>query len=109
MSVNVKVTMKPMWDKKIADSMKLGLLQMATDIHKRAVVLAPVDTRALVNSGIIEPVMNGYRVKFGSSKVPYARRRMYENRKNPQTIGYLTKAADSVVRSDKTKYFRNVV
>jgi hypothetical protein len=108
MSVNVKVNMKPGWDKKIEASINVGLLQMATDIHKRAIVLAPVDTRNLVNSGVIEPVMGGYRVKFGSSKVPYARRRHFENRKNPQTLGYLARAADSVARSDKTKYFRNV-
>lgn len=101
----VKVTMKPGWEKSIERSMKNGLLEMVTDVHKRAVVIAPKDTRALVNSGKISPVTNGYKVEFGSSKVPYARRRHFENKKNPHTLGYLSKAGDSVARGNKAKYF----
>lgn len=87
--------------------MKSALLEMANDIHRKAVALAPVETSALRNSGKVEPVTDGYSIIFGSSRVPYARRRHFENKKNPQTLGYLARAGDSVSRGDKTKYFRN--
>lgn len=105
----VKVTMKPNWDKQIESGMKRALAEMANDIRTKAVILAPIETGALKNSGVVEPVPNGYAVRFGSSRVPYARRRHFENRKNPQTLGYLAKAGDGVARSDKSKYFRGKV
>jgi hypothetical protein len=101
----VKVTMRPNWDGNIEQNLKDGVLEMATDIHRRAIVIAPKDSRALVNSGVIEPVTNGYKIKFGSSRVPYARKRHFENKKNPQTLGYLAKAGDSVARGNTAKYF----
>lgn len=85
---------------------KAGLLQMATDIHRRAVAFAPIETGALKNSGRVETENDGYKVIFGSSRVPYARRRHFENKKNPQTLGYLAKAGDSVARNSKGKYFK---
>lgn len=97
------------WPKEIEKKMNVAVLDMSTDIHRRAVMLAPVLSRALVSSGIIEPVARGYRVKFGSSRVPYARRRHFENKKHPSTIGYLAKAGDSVARGDKAKYFRGKI
>lgn len=104
-----KMTIKPFWAKQGEAALNLGLLEMVTDIHRRAVLLAPVDTRALVNSGIIKRAIQGYIVQFGSARVPYARRRHFENFKNPQTVGYLEKAGQSVTRGDKAKYFRNKV
>lgn len=105
----VKITMKPLWEKTIEKGLKLAVLDMSNDVKTRAVVLAPIDTRALVNSGRVEPIPDGFAIKFGSSKVPYARRRHFENRKNPQTLGYLAKAGDSVARGDKRKYFRGKI
>lgn len=105
----VKVTVNKNWSNGVERGIKAGLLEMVTDIHHKAVILAPKVTRALANSGKIEPVMDGYKVEFGSPKVPYARRRHFENKKNPQTIGYLAKAGDSVARGDKSKYFRGKV
>lgn len=70
-------------------------------------MLAPVDTRALVSSGVIE--RNGtanYTIRFGSARVPYARIRHFENKRNPQTLGYLEKAGDSVARGNVNKYLR---
>ena len=90
-------------------SIKGGLLEMATDIRNRAVILAPVETGALKNSGVVIPITNGYKIQFGSGRVPYARKRHFENRKNPQTIGYLAKAADSVERANSSKYFKGKV
>lgn len=105
----VKTNINKNWSSQVSAQMKAGLLEMTTDIHSRAVILAPKLTRALANSGVIEPVTDGYKVKFGSSRVPYARRRHFENKKNPQTLGYLAKAGDGVARGDKSKYFRNKV
>lgn len=85
---------------------KAGLLEMATDIHRRAVAFAPIKEGALRNSGRVEAVNDGYKVVFGSSRVPYARRRHFENKRNPQTLGYLVRAGDSVVRGNISKYFR---
>ena len=109
MTLVAKVTMMRGWDS--TQGLERGLAEMATDIHKRASVLAPKDTRALVNSGKIARMGSlAYKISFGNDgKVPYARRRHFENRKNPQTLGYLSRAADSVARSDKGKYFRNKV
>ena len=105
----VKVTMKRNWESNIARELKAGLLEMSTDIQRKAVILGPVDTGALRNSGVVEPIKDGYSIKFGSDRVPYARLRHFENRKNPQTRGYLAKAGDSVARGDKSKYFRGKV
>ena len=108
MTLVAKVTMKAGWDS--TAGLERGLAEMATDIHKRATILAPKDTRALVNSSRIKRLSAvAYQISFGSSQVPYARRRHFENKKNPQTLGYLSRAADSVARSDKGKYFRNKV
>lgn len=104
--MNVRSNIDPLWASKINNGMKIALLDMATDIHRRAVVIAPKDSRALVNSGKIEPITDGYKIKFGSDRVPYARRRHFENKLHPGTKGYLSKAGDSVARSDKSKYFK---
>lgn len=82
-------------------------LAMATDIHQQATILAPIDKGHLRNSGRIKTTPNGYAVMFGGSEggfsVPYAKRRHYENRKNPQTLKYLERAGDNVSKQ-KTKY-----
>lgn len=105
----IKLTVNKNWSNNIEKGMKLALLEMTTDIHKRSVILAPKLTRALANDGRIEPVADGYKITYGSSRVPYARKRHFENKKHPSTTGYLAKAGESVARSDKTKYFRGKV
>ena len=108
MTLVAKVTMKKGWNS--TAWLERGLAEMATDIDARAKILAPKDTRALVNSGRIKRLSAvAYQISFGSSQVPYARMRHFENKKNPQTLGYLAKAADSVARSDKGKYFKGKV
>lgn len=80
-------------------------LKMATNVHRRAVLLAPVDTSALRNSGRIEKLsMAAFRVIFGGGRVPYARRRHFENNKNPQTVRFLYRAGNSVKRESVRKY-----
>ena len=89
---------------------KEGLLEAVVDVHRRATMLAPVgETSNLVNSGRIEPVTGGYKVAFGSARVPYAKRRHFENNKNPGTKLYLSRAGDSVFRSNISKYFRGKI
>lgn len=105
----VKVSINKNWSSAIERGMKSALLELGNDILTRAVVLAPVETGALRNSGKVTMQGDTVKVSFGSSAVPYARRRHFENRKNPQTLGYLAKAGDSVARGDKSKYFRNKV
>ena len=76
-----------------------AMLSMMTDVHRQSQILAPKDTRALVKSGKIERQGNmHYQVRYGGGNVPYARRRHFENFRNPQTLGYLEKAGDNATR-----------
>lgn len=84
--------------------MKISLLEYLTTTHRDAVNIAPVQTGNLVSSGRIEPIVEiGDSLKgsvvFGSEQVPYAKKRHYENKKNPQTKGYLEKAGDKNARN----------
>lgn len=74
----------------------------------RAQMLAPRDTGALVSSGRVVEQGSKVSAVFGGADVgvPYARRRHYENRKNPQTLLYLEKAGNSVVKEGINKYYR---
>lgn len=106
----VRLTMNQNWQKVVkGDFTQDGLLEMVTDIDRRAKVIAPVESGALVNSGLISKIPKGYKLSFGSSRVPYARKRHFENKKNPQSKGYLTKAADAISRGNVSKYFRNKI
>ena len=105
----LKVTYNRTWQGDISNGLDAGLLEMVVDIDTKAKIIAPKKDRFLVNSSVISKINNGFKVKFGSARVPYARRRHYENKKNPQTIGYLAKAGDNVARGNISKYFRNKV
>lgn len=90
------------WARAEARSIDIGLLDFATVVHRDAGNLAPVDTAALVKSGRVKKVSQGhYQIIFGGGAVRYAKRRHYENRKNPQTLGYLRRAGDANVRNIK--------
>lgn len=107
--MSAKLTVDPNWSSKIAKEISAGLLELSNDIRTRATILAPKETGALANSGKVEPIADGYKITFGSNRVPYARIRHFVNRKNPQTLGYLTKAGDGVMRGNTAKYFRGKV
>lgn len=113
--MSVKLTVKPNWSAGIENGMKLAILDIATDIHARAIILAPKDTRALVNSGKISPVQDGYSVKFGSERVPYARIQELggtTGKNGSVTIKgtrYLRKAGEGVAKGNISKYFRGKV
>lgn len=107
--MSFKVTPRLAREAIIGTQLDKAVASMMTDIHARSAELAPKDTRALVNSGrIIRKGSANYQVKYGSSKVPYALRRHYENKKNPQTLRYLEQAGDSVTRGNLDKYFRGL-
>lgn len=96
------------WTDKTEQKLDIAVLEMATDIHRVSGMLAPKDTRALVNSGEIR--RNGvanYSVKYGGGPVPYARRRHYENKKTPSSLRYLERAGDSVSQNVK-RYIRGI-
>ena len=78
---------------------------MAGVIVSRATILAPKDTGALRDDGRVEKNKGGgYSAVFGDASVPYARRRHFENKKHPSTLGYLQKAGDSVAKENVKKY-----
>lgn len=107
--MSFKVTPRLAREAIIGTQLDKAVASMMTDIHARSAELAPKDTRALVNSGrIIRKGSANYQVKYGSNKVPYALRRHYENKKNPQTLRYLEQAGDSVTRGNLDKYFRGL-
>lgn len=128
----VKAHINYNWSREVEGKLKVALLEMVTDIHRRSITLAPVDTRALVNSARILPVVSGYKVTFGSAQVPYARIqheggvikpkkakilswvgkdgvRRFAKSVTIKPTKYLAKAGDSVVRGNVGKYFRGKV
>jgi len=111
--VVIKSTLSSVFVPKAIQEMDLVALEMATDVHRVATILAPKDSRALVNSGrVIRQKLAEYVIRFGGSgngfSVPYALRRHFENMKNPQTLLYLERGGDSVKRSSISKYLRRL-
>lgn len=94
------------WGSKEERKLDISVLQATADINRQSIVLAPVLTGALVKSSQINRKGScHYSVTFGGSAVPYARRRHFENLKNPQTLYYLRRAGDNVKRVF-ARYFR---
>lgn len=80
------------WSSRKEREIDLSVLQLATDIDRTSAALAPVLTRQLVNSKRIERKGNAhYSISYNT---PYARRRHFENKKNPGTLLYLKRAGD---------------
>ena len=75
-----------------------GLRAMGDRILMDAIALAPELSGELKSDGRVEVVSDSeVHIKFGDARVPYARRRHFENKKNPHTKYYLKKAGDNVV------------
>lgn len=106
---NVRFTSRiKQWTDKTEHQLDIGMLELVTDVHRAAGVLAPKASRALVNSGRIKREGQAhYKVIFGGGSVPYARRRHFENRKTPSSIHYLERAGDAAGRNIK-RYLRNI-
>lgn len=100
MQMQTKVTSKlSLWAKVAEINQNEAIRAMAHAIDNVAQAKAPVLTGALRSDGDVRKVGRlTYEVKYGDERVPYARRRHYENKKNPQTRYYLTNAGDEVVK-----------
>lgn len=107
-TVRVTSTLTSNWIPQKEAQIDRAVLEMATDIDRGAKVLAPKQTGALANSGRIERKSLGkYSIIFGGLRVPYARRRHFENYKTPSSLKYLQRSGDSVAKSDIRKYLRD--
>lgn len=88
--------------------MRLGLARMVSDIQNQAVRNAPYKNGGLVNSARFKATgFLQYTVTFGGGKVPYARRREFENNLHPSKKFYLRRAGRSVSRRYKS-YFKGL-
>lgn len=130
--MSVKITLNDNWTKVVkGEWTRLGLLEMMVDIDTRAKAYAPKDTSALVNSSRIDKVRDGYKLTFGSSRVPYARIQheggtirpkkakslawkadgelIFAKSVNIKATKYLEKGADAITRGNTSKYWRNKI
>lgn len=83
-----------------------GILRMAFDIASRARYRAPVKSGALRNDIRVTADQHDVYVLAGSSRVPYARRREYENNLHPETRFYMHNAFNDIMSSNwEEKYF----
>lgn len=81
--------------------------QMANTILSDSRMLAPVLTGALRSDGNVKKEgLASYIVQYGDARVPYARRRHFENKKNPQTKYYLWNAGDRVAKQGIQRFKR---
>lgn len=107
MTVVTKISMSPSRLQIPVAAMRVGAVDMMTNIHQDAVINAPKLTRALANSGRFNKLSDdSWSVSFGNSRVPYAYIRELYNSKNPHTIRYLGRAADKHTAKMET-YMRN--
>lgn len=90
--------------KSLVESSEINKIENALGIMGRRILhlaqaYAPVDTGALRADGRVVREQEGtITVAFGGLEVPYARRRHYENNKNPQTKYYLERAGDQIAK-----------
>lgn len=85
------------WFESEEKSVNVRLARKAADISRLSKAYAPVLTGELRSSHRVEKTANGYDVTVNT---PYARRRHFENRKNPNTKQYLKRAGDTITRGE---------
>lgn len=97
--------------KKLRGDVMVGLIDMGNEIANQAKANAPYDSGDLVNSirsteedGVVWVIAGGV---FNGVDVPYAKRREYENNKNPHTKHYMENAFRDVT-ADYWDYFKRV-
>lgn len=96
----------------IKKNIDVALLEMGQTITNRARGKAPVESGALVNSIHTEAPESGTVLviaggRNGGKTVAYARKREYENCKNPQTKLYMTNSFKEVATNFK-QFFKGV-
>lgn len=92
------------FNKVATQNLKNAQKAMANSILNTAMMKAPVLTGALKSDGRIEYRNADIAVVFGDERVPYARLRHFENRKNPQTKYYLSNAGDQIMKKGIQSY-----
>ena len=106
-TITVKVSSKAdAWARMTKANLDNALRSAGDTVLQRAQLLAPVATGALKRDGRVEKSSGEVKVKFGDATVPYARKRHYENNKNPQTLLYLERAGDQVAKEGIKRYLR---
>ena len=88
------------------ENLKNAQHAMGDAIWGGATLKAPEDKGNLKSDGRVEIKDTIVEVVFGDKRVPYARRRHFENRKNPQTLNYLKRSGDAVVKEGIGKFLR---
>lgn len=105
MSVIIRTNTK-LFERVERENWRNGLRAMGDRILMDAIVLAPEDTGKLKSNGRVEVISDTeIHVKFGDTRVPYARRRHFENKKNPQKLQYLKRAGDNIVAKSGIQEF----
>lgn len=102
------MTVQPSLDvvnKIVMTNLDNGLRAMSDTVLNDSRMRAPKLTGALRSDGTVEKVSTmHYSVKYGDSRVPYARLRHYVNNKNPQTKYYLQDAGDKVAKEGLKRF-----
>lgn len=101
--VDIKNSIKA-WETTATENLIQAERAMGESILIVARNLAPWLTGALHDDGRVEQRGIETHVVFGGSEVPYALRRHYENKKNPQTLRYLERAGKEVSKRGLQSY-----
>ena len=122
MAGNISVRFSDVWQHKYDRGVQRGIKRMATDMHRQAVVNAPIAHRgdytngqwkhivagALRRSGRITGSGYSWYITFGGGQVPYARRREFENNLHPETKYWLKRAGETVSAKSES-YFKEIL
>lgn len=81
-----------------------ALERMGNSVHNLAKMYAPYASGELLRDGRVKTGNLQTTIAFGGFKVPYARRRHYENNLHPQTKLYLERAGNEVSKRGVVYY-----
>lgn len=89
------------------ENLKNAVRAMGDDILATSKMLAPYDSGDLSRDGrVVRQSSTGIAVVYGGSRVPYARKRHFENNLNPWTKEYLANAGESARDKGLKRWFR---
>lgn len=75
-----------------------ALSRMGSSVHNLAKMYAPYASGELLRDGRVNTGNLQTTIAFGGFKVPYARRRHYENNLHPNTKLYLERAGNEIAK-----------
>lgn len=104
MSVTIK-TDTAVFERVQLENLKNAGRAMADRILSDATMKAPKLSGALRSDGRVEDKGFEFKVVFGDDRVPYARRRHFENKLHPETKNYLQNAANDIITKGGLKQF----